>query len=144
MDIATLTKKALRIHVHQHAGLLTVTKQITFFVVVMTDRYSNLTTAFSKDNVTASIVATNFLKHWVVLYGVSKTVFINIGSQFVSKFSAALCASLGTRLVATTEYSLQSSGRMERKKHISSTSAALRWRALDRLGPVCSVHLIWL
>lgn len=70
----------------------------------MTDKFGKLTRAIPVPKITAPHVATVVLENLIKPYGIPIVISNNNGRQFVSEFFAALCASLGTQLVATTEY----------------------------------------
>lgn len=104
----------LEVLVKDILGVLTRTRQRNRFVVVMIGRYSKLTSAISTAIVTAPLIVTTFLENLIVPYRVPNTVWCYNGPQFVPKFFAVMCTSLGTRLVATTECHPQFSGQVER------------------------------
>lgn len=85
-------------------GPLTKPRQGKCFVIVMIDRYSGRNRVISTAGVTAPVVATIFVNHWIVSHEITNAVLTDNGSQFVSKAFAALCALVETRLVTTTEY----------------------------------------
>lgn len=92
---------------------LTKKRQRSRLVVVMKDCYSTLTGDIPTIRVSAPMVATIFLKHWVVPYGIPNTLLTDNGPQFASKVLSALCASQLTRLIATTDSHPQSNGLVE-------------------------------
>jgi len=83
-------------------------------VIVITDRYSKLTRAIPVASITAPHVASIFVDHWVIPYGIPEQILSDNGKQFVSKFFAALCAFLGAKLTTTTAYHPQCNGQTER------------------------------
>lgn len=84
-------------------GHSTEMRQDNRLVVVMIDRYGELTREMPTINLPAPKIASIFLEHWIIFYGIYKTVLLDNGPQFVSIillsmfFSsvifAALCAS---------------------------------------------------
>lgn len=44
------------------------------------------------------------MEHLMTNFGIPFTVLINIGTQFTSKFFAALCQELSVKIVCTIEY----------------------------------------
>lgn len=62
-------------------------------------------------------------------YANPNTILTDHNLQFVPSFIAALCAALGTRLVATTEYHLQASSQV--KRFNKSLEARLRQYIYD-------------
>lgn len=80
----------------------------------MTNEYSELTPAVPVQKITAPHVALVVLERCIIPYGIPNTIMTGNGPQFVSNFFAALCASLQTKLVSTTEYHPQTNGNVER------------------------------
>ena len=95
-------------------GPLPKTKQGNQFVVVLTDRYSKLTRAIPTGKTTATTVATIFVDHWVIPYGIPNYVLTDNGPQFVAKFFASVCLALGVKHVTTTAYHPRTNGQTER------------------------------
>lgn len=54
------------------------------------------------------------LEDWIVPYGIPDVVLTHNAKQFTSKFFAALCASLGAKLVTTMECNPQCNRQAER------------------------------
>ncbi|CAN8073108.1 unnamed protein product [Agarophyton chilense] len=61
------------------------------FVLVITDRFTNLTRALPVGKTTATDVATAFLSHWVYPYGMLLYLLTDNGSQLVSQFFSHVC-----------------------------------------------------
>lgn len=96
-------------------GPLTKTEQRIRFLVFITDQNRKLTRVIPIPKVTAPLVATVVMKHRIIPYERELDTFLgDNGPQFVSKFLAALCTSLGSKQVTTTECHSQSSGQVER------------------------------
>lgn len=95
-------------------GPLTKRKAGIRFVIVMTDRCSWLMRALPMPRVTAPLVTTVLLEYWIVPCGIPNTIVTDNGPQIVSKFFAILYASLGAKLMTTTEYHPQCNGQLER------------------------------
>lgn len=53
-------------------------------------------------------------ENWVFRYKTLDTILTDNKSQFVSSFSSALCTSMGTKLVTTTQNHLQSDRQVKR------------------------------
>jgi hypothetical protein len=66
----------------------------------------------------ATVYAQLYIAHILSLHGVSKTVVSDHGSQFVSKFWEELYKSLGTKLLHSSAYHLQTGGQTERVNQI--------------------------
>lgn len=80
----------------------------------MMDRYSQLVRAIPLPMTKAPHVAMLVLENWIMPYKISDTVMMDNGPQFVSESFVALWASMGTKLVMTTEYCHQANGQVER------------------------------
>lgn len=93
---------------------LVKTKQGNSFIIAMTSCYSKLTRAIPLPRTKASHVAMVVPDNWILPYGISNTIVTGNGLQFVSKFSAALFASVGTKLITATEYYPQANSQVER------------------------------
>lgn len=91
-----------------HMGPLTEARQENSFQIVMTDRYSKLTNAFSIIIFTAPVNVTIFLVHRIVSSRISNTVSSETGPEFVSKFFAALSVLSKTKTVPSTDYHMPS------------------------------------
>lgn len=89
------------------------TKLENQFIVVVTDRLSQLTRAISVAKITTRNVATEMIEHWALPYGALDIIPTDNCKQFTSKFFAVLCASLETKLVTTSEYHSQPNGQVE-------------------------------
>lgn len=59
-------------------------KQGGQFLVVMTDRFTELTKAIATANIEAATVVCIFREHWVVHHDISSEPLIYRGSQFLS------------------------------------------------------------
>lgn len=78
-------------------------KQGSVFIVVMADRIPKLTRTIYVPKSTASKVAKVSLENRVIHCGATDIIFTDDGKQFTSKFYAALCASLSTKLATAIE-----------------------------------------
>ena len=77
---------------------LTRTSRHKRFVLVITERFSKLTTAIPLRTVTAPVVADAFLTHWAFKYGAPKYLLTDIGKHFVAIFFDSVCGLLGAAL----------------------------------------------
>jgi transposase InsO family protein len=59
-----------------------------------------------------------YVSHILCLHGVPKTIISDRGSQFIAHFWEQLHASLGTRLIHSLAYHLQTDGQAERVDQI--------------------------
>jgi transposase InsO family protein len=78
-----------------------LTKKISHFLPVKTDH-------------PVIVYAQLYIAHILSLHGVPKTIVSDRGLQFVSKFWEELHKSLGTKLLHSSTYHLQTSGQTER------------------------------
>lgn len=95
-------------------GPITKTRTSNKYVVVVTDRYSELTRASPSKTTTATDVAHISINYWVTKYGVEEWLLLDNGPQFAEKFFDAACAALETKLMSTTAYHPQTNGQFER------------------------------
>lgn len=95
-------------------GPLAKRKQENRYVFVMKDLYSKLTRAIPIPKTTAAQVDMVVFEYRLMPYGILNTIMTDHGLQFAAKFLAVLCASIGTKLIPTTEYHAQVNGQVER------------------------------
>lgn len=79
----------------------------------MTGCYSKLTRAVFVLKTTASHVFMVVPENWIMPDGIPNLIMIFIGLQFVAQVFAALCVSIGTKLVTFTVHHLQANGQVE-------------------------------
>lgn len=94
-------------------GSLTKTRQANRFSIVMTDRYSKLPRATPSAKMTAPNVDTVFVEHWIIPYEIPRTILTENGLQIVIRCFAAMCDSVETKFVTTTEYHPQTNRQVE-------------------------------
>lgn len=75
-------------------GSLRKTRQRNRFIIVLIDWYSKKIRTIPCANETAPIMAAIFQEHWIVLCGILNTTPTDDGLTYVSKYFAALCASV--------------------------------------------------
>lgn len=102
-------------------GLLSWTKQRSRFAVALTDRFSKLTRAVLVPKIIAPFAATVVLENWIMLCGIPDAILTDNQCWLASKFFVALCASMGTKLVTTTENFPHTNGKVGRYNHTSVT-----------------------
>lgn len=85
------------------AQLLT-TKRVNQFLLVITDRFSNLVSVVSLKNILEGTVAEVFVNIWVLVYGPPKWLFSDSASLITSKFFRNVGSSLGVTNVFMTMY----------------------------------------
>ena len=108
-------------------------------VLVITDRFSNLTRSIQLRTTTASVVANAFLDNWVYVYGAPPYILTDNGPQFAAKFFDAVCALLGVRHYLTTAYRpsqmRRPNGSIARWCNVFGTT----WRSTSAIGTtMCS------
>jgi transposase InsO family protein len=84
------------------------------FLLVITDRFSKLTSTVSLRVISALAVAKAFCEHWVFVYGTPRYALTDNGAQFAAKFFLEVCRELGIAKVFTTAYHPQTNGQFER------------------------------
>lgn len=82
-------------------------------VVVMEDRYSNLTKAVPTFNTTTAHIALILLDHWIIPCETHDHMLTDSGAQFIGKVIEFLCAFLRTKLQTTAVYHPQMNGKAE-------------------------------
>lgn len=85
-------------------GLLMRTKQRNRFLEVMIDRIPRLIQAISVAKIAASNVPTVVLGGWIILRGAEDIILTGSGKQTTSKFFAAQCTLIDTKLITLSEY----------------------------------------
>jgi len=95
-------------------GPLVKTKGGNRFLLVVTDRFSKLTSVTPLARISADDVARAFVGDWVFKYGPPKTLISDNGKQFASKFFQRICSILGVSNIFTSTYHPQTNGQVER------------------------------
>lgn len=95
-------------------GRVPKTKQDSQCLVLMTDRYTNETKAIPSTKHNATTVPRIFLEHLVANYVIPSRLLPDDGSQFASKFLAAVCSTFGVINITATEYHPQTNDQVER------------------------------
>lgn len=94
-------------------GTLLRVPRVSWFALVITDRYTKLTGAVAKSRTTALPIASLFLDNMDISYGIPDYVLKDNGIQFISMFFESLCAFLDTEHFTTTAYHMQTSREAE-------------------------------
>lgn len=95
------------------AGPLSRTTQRDQYVLVITDRYSNLTRAVPATKTSKTHNAVIFLKHWIVPFGTPRYVLAGDGPKFVSKIFATICEYLEVKHLKTIAYHPQTNEKVD-------------------------------
>ena len=95
-------------------GRLPKSRRDKRFLLVITDRFSNLTAVVPLRNVNACSTAVAFCEAWVFKYGPPKTLLSDNGKQFASRFFLSVCQLLGVTNAFTSAYHPQVNGQVER------------------------------
>jgi transposase InsO family protein len=99
-------------------GLPRTTKRYDSIWVIV-DRLTKITHFLPvKTNHPVTAYAQLNIAHILSLHGVPKTIVSDRGSQFVSKFWEELHKSLGTKLLHSSAYHLQTSGQTEKVNQV--------------------------
>lgn len=91
-------------------GLFPRTKMGKLFVLMITDRYSNLTKSIPMKNIGGKDVAQAFVKQWAANCGPPLWLLSDNGRQFAAKLLTRLCDLVNTTKLFTTTYHPQSNG----------------------------------
>lgn len=81
---------------------------------MITYSYTKLTKAIPTTNTIPVTVAFIFLENWAANYFIPSNLLTENDLQFVSKFLAAVCSTLGLNNITTTEFHPQAKGLAER------------------------------
>lgn len=81
-------------------------------MLVMTDRYPNVTGAVTTSKTTTADIASICTEHWTTPYRIPDYVRTDNGTQSVSKLFESVCAFLGTKHLTTTGYHSQRNGQV--------------------------------
>jgi transposase InsO family protein len=96
-------------------GPLTLTERGNRFLLVVTDRFSELTRAYPLASTTAEVVAKVFFDGWFSAgYGIPRILLTDNGTQFVAKFFQTFCKILGIKQVFTSAYRPSTNRQTER------------------------------
>lgn len=76
-------------------------------ILSTTDRYCTLTIAIPLPKATVMHIANIFYDQWLTSYSIQTYILTKNGTQFVSKFFAAICALLDVEHLTTTASYLQ-------------------------------------
>ena len=85
-------------------GPLTKSKKGNVFLLVITDRFMNLTNVVPLGKVTAYKIAVAFVENWIFAYGPPEAVISDNGKQLAARFFQAVCGLLGISNVFTSTY----------------------------------------
>lgn len=96
------------------SGPLKKTNQRNMLTIVKTDRYKKESLAISVRRTTALHVAVEVLYRWMLLHNTPITTKADSSAQIMPMLFAALCASMGTKLLTATECHPPESGQLER------------------------------
>ena len=108
---ATRPLESLAIHI---LGPLPKMKTGKPFLLVITDRFSNLTQVVALQTIMAYTVAVAFCESWVFKYGIPRTLLSDNGPHFNAKFFHSTCRVLGITNLYTSAYHPQTNGKVER------------------------------
>jgi len=127
-------------------GPIPATKAGNRFILVNTDRFSQLTKCVALRRITAISVASAIIDAWVACYGPPDRILSDQGPQFMSNFFIAVMKVLGTETERTTAYHPQTNGQVERYNRTTATQLRhyvpddpRRW---DELLPVLTMAYI--
>ena len=95
-------------------GPLPKSKRGKRFLLVITDRFTKLTTVVALRNINAYSVAFAFCEAWIFKYGPPRSVLSDKGKQFTSRFFQSVCQLLGLSNAYTSAYHPQTNGKVER------------------------------
>lgn len=74
------------------------------FLVIMTNRYSELTRVMPTSNTCAMHITSIFYDHWIVLYEIYAYLSTENGTKLMTKFFEAICNFSGMKQLATVAY----------------------------------------
>jgi transposase InsO family protein len=95
-------------------GPLQKTEHGNRFLLVISDRFSEITRSVPLRTITALGVAKSFCDAWVFSYGPPRYLFTDNGTQFKANVFLVVCRELGIAKIFTTAYHPQTIGQVER------------------------------
>ena len=99
------------------------------FLLVITDRFSKLVRTVPLKRITAAVIACEFVRHWVLVYGPPALLLSDNVGQFTARFFQDVCRIIGVKNPFTTTYHPQCNGQVERLNR--TILAALRHYVAD-------------
>ena len=118
-------------------GSLTKTKKDHRFLLVMLDRFSELTHVVSLRRIDVYTAAVAFAEAWGFKYGSPKTLISDNGKQFAAKFFRAVCSLLGISNTFTSTYHPQTK---TMSTNIRTTGTDMRRHSRIRTTVTCTVR----
>lgn len=103
-------------------GPLPKTRNEDQFIIVITDRYSKLTSSVPISMTTAPYIASVMLNHCIIPYEIPNSILYDNGPQFVAELWKNTCHILGFRLKTTTAYHPQTNVQAKHYNGTISTS----------------------
>lgn len=85
-------------------GSLLKTRRVNLHLLVITDRFTNLTVTVPMSNTTALKMAGAFTTHWVFNNGPPRSLLTDNSKQLTSKFFQQVCQIIGIKNLFTTTY----------------------------------------
>jgi len=94
-------------------GPIPASKKGNRFILVITDRFAELTNCVALRRITATFVASAIIHAWASASGPPDRILSDQGPQFMSNFFIAVMKMLGIETVRTTAYHHQTNGQVE-------------------------------
>ena len=88
-------------------GELITTSQRNRFLLVIKERFSKLVRTVPLKRITAVVIARDFVRHWVLVYGPPALLLSDNARQFTARFFQDVCRILGIKNLFTTTYQPQ-------------------------------------
>ena len=114
-----------------HVGILPETADGARYITTYYDRYSGYTKSVCVKSIDSFTTATNFLKHWISVFGPPKEILTDLGWDFRSELFQHLTGQIcGIQHKSTTAYHASCNGAVERFNRTLKT--ALRTISVDK------------
>ena len=114
-----------------HVGILPETADGARYITTYYDRYSGYTKSVCVKSIDSFTTATNFMKHWIAVFGPPKEILTDLGWDFRSELFNHLTEQIGDiHHKSTTAYHASCDGAVERFNR--TLKAALRAISVDK------------
>lgn len=130
-------------HIHLDlVGPLPLTEDGHLYLLTIIDRYSRFFQAIPIKSKTAKESWSAFARGWIQYFGLPKTITMDRGSNFKSKYFTKLCKHFGIRQIHTCSYHPEANGLLEGYHHkLKNSLRALADPNWSERIPI--INLIW-
>ena len=101
-------------------GPLPKTKNNNVYLLTIMDQLSRFCLAIPLAEISAATIADAFVKKFICVFSIPKTILTDQGTNFLSKFMKQIAKRFKIKRVKTTAFYPQSNGALERSHHALS------------------------